>query len=93
MRASTQTIRVRILPGIRMWQLLLVAAVIVASLMLGLVVGRSNAPASAATTFNPRDFRRYACTGHVPTQACHQTVEVGFVTSSHVPPGGYPDDH
>ena len=89
MSANTQTIRVRILPGIRMWQLLLVAVVIVASLMLGLLVGRSNAPASAATTFNPGDFRQYACTGHVPKRACHP-VEVGFVTASHVPPGGYP---
>ena len=70
MSTNTQTIRVRILPGIRMWQALVVAAAIVASLMLGLLIGRSNAPASAATTIDPRDFSRYACTSHVPNIAC-----------------------
>ena len=86
--------RVRILPGIRMWQLLVVAAAIVASLMLGLVIGRSGAPANAATTVGSRDFSRYACTSHVPNPACSQTVEVGYVTTGHVPPGGYPSaDH
>jgi hypothetical protein len=89
MSANTQTIRVRILPGIRMWQVLAVAAAIVASLMLGMVIGRSNAPASAATTIGPRDFSRYACTSHVPNLACQQTVDVGYVSTGHVPPGGY----
>ena len=94
MSANTKTIRVRILPGIRMWQLLIVAAAIVASLMLGLLVGRSNAPANAATTVSSRDFSRYACTSHVPNAACQQTVDVGYVTPGHVPPGGYPStDH
>jgi hypothetical protein len=94
MSTNTQTIRVRILPGIRMWQLLVVAAAIVASLMLGLLIGRSGVPANAATTVGSRDFSRYACTSHVPNTACTQTVEVGYVTTGHVPPGGYPSaDH
>ena len=88
MSTQTQTIRVRIFPGVRMWQALVVAAAIVLSLLLGLLIGRSGAPASAQTTFDPRDFSRYACTGHVPTPAC-QTVEVGYVNTGHVPPGGF----
>jgi hypothetical protein len=89
MSTQTQTIRVRILPGVRMWQALVVAAAIVLSLLLGVLIGRSDAPAIAENTIDPRDFSRYACTGHVPSPAC-QTVEVGYVDTGHVPPGGYP---
>ena len=40
MSTQTQTIRVRILPGIRMWQVVAIAAAIVVSLMLGVLLGR-----------------------------------------------------
>ena len=89
MSANTQTIRVRILPGVRMWQALVVAAAIVLSLLLGLLIGRSNTPASAGTTTGSRDFSRYACTSHVPNAACQQQVEVGYVNTGHVPPEGF----
>jgi hypothetical protein len=88
MSTQTQTIRVRILPGIRMWQVVAIAAAIVVSLMLGVLLGRSDAPAGAAT-IEPRDFSRYACTGHVPNAAC-ETVDVGYVGTGHVPAGGFP---
>ncbi|HEV2950952.1 MAG TPA: hypothetical protein VGZ51_02520 [Actinomycetota bacterium] len=88
MSTQTQTIRVRILPGVRMWQALIVAAAIVLSLLLGVLIGRSDAPAIAESTIGSKDFSRYACTGHVPNPAC-QTVEVGFVSTGHVPPGGF----
>jgi hypothetical protein len=42
MSAKTKTIRVRISPGVRVWQAVLVAAALVASLLLGLVIGRAN---------------------------------------------------
>jgi signal transduction histidine kinase len=42
MSAKTETIRVRISPGVRVWQAVLVAAALVASLLLGLVIGRAN---------------------------------------------------
>lgn len=88
MSANTQTIRVRILPGVRMWQALVVAAAIVVSLLLGILLGRSNAPAIAENTTGSRDLSRYACTSHVPNAACPR-VEVGYVSSGHVPPGGF----
>ena len=89
MSATQQTIRVRIHPGVRLWQAVLVAAAIVASLLLGILIGRSIAPASAVSTVGERDFSGYACTGHVPNPAC-RTVEVGYVgTGGHVPPGGF----
>jgi hypothetical protein len=90
MSANTQTIRVRILPGVRMWQALVVAAAIVLSLLLGVLIGRSNAPAIAEDTIGSQDFTRYACTSHVPNPACQRQVEVGYVNTGHVPPGGYP---
>jgi hypothetical protein len=89
MSANTQTIRVRILPGVRMWQTLVVAAAIVLSLLLGILVGRWNAPAIVENPIGSRDFTSYACTGHVPTPAC-STVEAGYVDTGHVPPGGFP---
>jgi hypothetical protein len=90
MSAHTQTIRVRIFPGIRMWQALAVTAAIVLSLLLGVLIGRSDTPAGVADRIASRDFSRYACTGHVPSEAC-RTVDVGYVgTGGHVPPGGFP---
>jgi hypothetical protein len=88
MSADTQTIRVRILPGVRMWQALVVAAAIVLSLLMGILLGRSNAPAIAENTVGSRDLTSFACTGHVPTPAC-STVEAGYVSTGHVPPGGF----
>jgi hypothetical protein len=91
MSAQTQTIRVRIFPGLRMWQALAVAAAIALSLVLGILIGRSDAPAGAATTVGSEDLSRYACTGHVPNPAC-RTVDVGYVHTGHVPPGGFPSN-
>jgi len=91
MSAQTQTIRVRILPGLRMWQALAVAAAIALSLMLGILIGRSDAPAAANPTVAPRDLGAYACTGHVPNPAC-RTVDVGYVHTGHIPPGGFPSN-
>ena len=70
MSANSGTVQVRILPGVRAAQALLVAAALVSSLLLGLALGRASAPAGAETTVNSRDFAQYACTGHVPTLAC-----------------------
>ena len=70
MSANSGTVQVRILPGVRGAQALLVAAALVSSLLLGLALGRASAPAGAETTVNSRDFAQYACTGHVPTLAC-----------------------
>lgn len=88
MSAKTETIRVRISPGVRVWQALLVAAALVASLLLGLVLGRASAPASAESTFNSRDFAPYTCTSHVPNPACELKVARGYGHAAHVPPGG-----
>ena len=74
MSANTGTIRVRIFPGVRAGQALLVAAALVASLLLGLVLGRVSAPAGVAHIGNSGDFAQYACTGHVPTPACLQAT-------------------
>ena len=104
MSAQTQTIRIS--PGVRMWQVVVVAAAIVLSLLLGLLLGRSTvqiAPASAETTFGSQDFSGFACTGHVPNDACLQGAETGshkshvpprafspaYLGSGHVPPEGY----
>ncbi len=88
MSTQTQTIRVRILPGVRMWQVVAIAAAIVVSLMLGVLVGRSDAPAGAAT-MQPRDFSRYACTGHVPNAACRRSTS-GTSTRATSRPVGSP---
>ena len=66
MSAKTETIRVRIAPGVRMWQALLVAAALVGMLLLGLVLGRAGASAGAETTFQGRDSVPTGHTGHVP---------------------------
>lgn len=89
MSANTQTIRVRILPGVRMWQVSVIAAAIVLSLLLGLLIGGSNSPASAENTLDPRDIGAVGCTSHVPNEACRQPVEAGYLGTGHVPPGGF----
>jgi hypothetical protein len=88
MSAKTETIRVRIAPGVRVWQAMLVAAALVASLLLGLVLGRASAPAGTDATFDPRDFAPYVCTGHVRNPACDPKVALGYGHTGHVPPGG-----
>lgn len=88
MSAKTETIRVRISPGVRVWHVLLVAAALVASLFLGLVLGRASAPAGAEHTFNPRELAPFICTGHVPNPACVLKVARAYGQTAHVPPGG-----
>jgi hypothetical protein len=88
MSTKTETFRVRISPGVRVWQALLVAAALVGSLVLGLALGRAGASADAETTFDPRDFAPYICTGHVPNSACVLKVTPGHGQTAHVPPGG-----
>jgi hypothetical protein len=85
---STETIRVRISPGLRVWQALLVAAALVAALLLGLVLGQARGPTGAGNTFTARDFRPYACTGHVPNPTCELKVASGYGHTAHVPAGG-----
>jgi hypothetical protein len=83
MSAKTETIRVRIAPGVRMWQALLVAAALVGTLLLGLVLGRADASAGAESTFQGRDAAPTVC--HVSKRACEPTISG---TTGHVPPGG-----
>lgn len=88
MSAKTETIRVRTSPKIRVWQALLLAAALVASLLLGLGLDRAKAPAGVENTLDARDFTPYMCTGHVPNAACEPTVGLGYGDTAHVPPGG-----
>jgi hypothetical protein len=88
MSAKTETIHVRISPGLRMWQVLLMAAALVACLFLGLALGRASAPAGAEHTFNARELAPYTCTGHVPNPACELNVGRGYGHTAHVPAGG-----
>lgn len=74
MSTKTDTLRVRISPGIRMWQALLVAAALVASLLFGLVIGRGSAPADAEDTFTTRDTTPIVCIGHIPKRSCESRV-------------------
>lgn len=83
MSAKTETIRVRIAPGVRMWQALLVAAALVGTLLLGLVLGRASASAGAESTFQGRDSVPAVC--HVSKHACGPTTSGD---TGHVPPGG-----
>ena len=83
MSAKTETIRVRIAPGVRMWQALLVAAALVGTLLLGLVLGRASTSAGADSTFQRRDSVPTVC--HVSKRACGPTI---YGHTGHVPPGG-----
>lgn len=83
MSAKTETIRVRIAPGVRMWQALLVAAALVGTLLLGLVLGRVDASAGAESTFQGRNAAPTVC--HVSKHACGPRISG---TTGHVPPGG-----
>jgi hypothetical protein len=83
MSTRTETIRVRIAPGVRMWQALLVAAALVASLLLGLVLGRASASAGAESTFHGPNSVPTVC--HIPKRACEPKV---FGHTAHVPAGG-----
>jgi hypothetical protein len=70
MSAKTETIRVRIAPGVRVWQALLVAAALVGSLVLGLILGRAGVSSGAGNVFDQQKFAPYMCTGHAPNPAC-----------------------
>jgi len=83
MSARTETIRVRIAPGVRMWQVLLIAAALVGTLLLGLVLGRGGASAGAESTFQGRDAAPTVC--HVSKRACELEV---YGHTAHVPAGG-----
>jgi hypothetical protein len=96
MSVKSETVRVRISPGVRVWQALLVAAAVVASMLLGLVLGRASAPDTTGTTpgstgaaFEMRDLSPFVCTGHVPSVACELKHGVGIGSTAHVPPEGY----
>ena len=58
MGAKNETIHVRISPGVRMWQVLLVAAALVACFLLGLFIGWANAPSldAAGHMLNLQEF-------------------------------------
>jgi hypothetical protein len=83
MSTRTETIRVRIAPGVRMWQALLVAAALVATLLLGLVLGRASASTGAESTFQGRNSTPAVC--HIPKRACEPKV---YGHTAHVPTGG-----
>ena len=83
MSAKSETIRVRIAPGVRMWQALLVAAALVGTLLLGLVLGRADASAGAESTYQGRNAPPTVC--HVSKHACGPRISG---TTGHVPPGG-----
>ena len=83
MSTRTETIRVRIAPGVRMWQAMLVAAALVGTLVLGLVLGRASASAGAESTFHVRNSVPTVC--HVAKRACELNI---YGHTAHVPPGG-----
>jgi hypothetical protein len=61
MSEKTETIHVRISSGVRVWQVLLVAAALVASLLLGLFIGRASAPPyDAGHMFNLQELSQSA---------------------------------
>jgi hypothetical protein len=87
MSAQPQAIRVRISPGFRMWQALIVAAAIVLSLLLGLAIGRSTTAAPTRdTVVRPAYVEGVACTGHLPKRGCRDAAESGYTADA--PPGG-----
>jgi hypothetical protein len=96
MSAKSETIRVRISPGVRTWQALLVAVALVASMLLGLVLGRAsapdataNVPGANAAAIEARDLSQFVCTGHVPSVACELKHARAVGNTAHVPPEGY----
>jgi hypothetical protein len=96
MSAKSETIRVRISPGFRTWQALLVAVALVASMLLGLVLGRASAPGATANVpiataaaIEARDLSQFVCTGHVPSAACELKHAEAVGNTAHVPPEGY----
>lgn len=87
MSAKTETIRIRISPGVRTWQALLMGAALVGTLLVGLLLGRGGTPANAGS-IDTRNFASYACTSHVPTRACDPAVAKANGQTAHVPAGG-----
>jgi hypothetical protein len=86
MSAQPQAIRVRISPGFRMWQALIVAVAIVLSLVLGLMIGRATTAATTGETLGPAYVESVSCTGHVPKRGCRDSI--GDAYTNDVPPGG-----
>jgi hypothetical protein len=96
MNAKSEIVRVRISAGVRVWQALLVSAALVASMLLGIVLGRASAPEATATTsgssgsaYEVRDLSPFVCTGHVPSLACELKHGGAVGNTAHVPPEGY----
>ena len=87
MSAKSETIRVRISPGVRTLKAMLVVIGLVACLLLVLILGRARAPIAAQHTFIPQEFASYMCTGHVATPLCTLRVAHGVGHTAHVPPG------
>jgi hypothetical protein len=55
--SAKETIHVRISPGVRMWQVLLVVTALVACFLLGLFIGRASAPPpDAGHVLNLQEF-------------------------------------
>ena len=87
MSARSETVRVRIFPGVRIVQAMLVAMGLAACLLLVLILGRARAPVTAQHTFNPQEFAPYMCTGHVANPLCALKVVRGVGHTAHVPAG------
>lgn len=66
-----------------MWQALLVAAALVGTLVLGLVLGRAGVSAGVESTFQGWDSAPAVC--HVSKRACEPKV---YGHTAHVPAGG-----
>jgi hypothetical protein len=88
MNAKSDTFRVRISPGVRVWQALLVAAALVGSLVLGLVLGRAGASAGAEDTFTTRDSAPVVCIGHAPKRVCGWRIPRVHGQTAQLPPSG-----
>ena len=87
MSAKSETIRVRISPGVRKLRAMLVAIGLATCLLLVLILARAGAPITAQHTFNPQEFARYMCTGHVANPLCTLKVAHGVGHTAHVPAG------
>jgi hypothetical protein len=88
MNAKTDTFRVRISPGVRVWQALLMAVALVGSLVLGLLLGRAGTSAGAEDTITTRNSAPVVCIGHVPKRVCASRVARTHGHTAHLPAGG-----
>ena len=87
MNAKSDTFRVRISPGVRAWQALLLAAALVGSLVLGLVIGRAGASSGAEDTLTTRNSAAVVCTGHAPKRVCGSRIPRVHVNTAQLPAG------